>query len=85
MTIATVKVSEKGQIAIPQSIRESIGITKGDDLVILQIGGKLLIEKSRKVEQSLKDNFRDIIKFNEASLREVWDNKEDDVWSSYLK
>jgi AbrB family looped-hinge helix DNA binding protein len=85
MVMTTVRVSEKGQIAIPQSIRESIGITKGDDLVIIQVDGKLLLEKSKKIEQNLKDDFKDILKFNEKSLKEVWDNKEDEIWSSYLK
>jgi len=85
MTITTVKVSEKGQIAIPQSIRESIGIARGDELVLLQVNGKLLIEKSKKIEQKLQDDFKDILAFNNKSLKEVWDNDEDDVWSGYLK
>ena len=28
----------------------------------------------------LDDNFKDITKFSEKSLKEVWDNKEDEVW-----
>ena len=34
MAIKTVKVSDKGQIAIPQSIRENMGIEKGDELIL---------------------------------------------------
>ncbi len=81
----TIKVSEKGQIAIPQIIRENLNINQGDELVLLQIEGKLLIEKVERVEQQLEDNFADILKFSEKSLKEVWDNRQDDVWGAYLK
>ena len=81
----TVRVSEKGQIAIPQSIREVMGIHQGDDLVLFQVDGKLLLEKTQKAEQKMKDDFKDILKFSEKSLREVWDNKKDEIWSKYLE
>ena len=50
--IKTIKVSDKGQISIPQNFRESLGIVKGDDLTIFQINGKILIEKSQKTEEN---------------------------------
>lgn len=83
--IKTVKVSDKGQIAIPQTIRESMGIEKGDELVLFQMGGKILLEKSQKASTKLKEDFKDILRFSEKSLKSVWDNKEDDIWNSYLK
>ena len=83
--IKTLRVSEKGQIAIPQIIREQMGIQQGDELVLLQIEGRILLEKAQKTEERLKDNFKDILIFSEQSLKEVWDNKEDEIWSQYLK
>ena len=83
--IKTVRVSDKGQIAIPQSIREELSIEKGDNLIILHLNGKILLEKSKKTEDNLKENFKDILKLNEHSLREIWDNQEDEIWNSYLK
>jgi len=83
--IKTVKVSDKGQIAIPQSIRSSMGIERGDELVLIQMDSKILLEKSQKVSGKLKDDFRDILKFSEKSLKSVWGNKQDDIWNSYLK
>ena len=83
--IKTIKVSDKGQIAIPQSIREKIGINKGDELVIIQDKGRLLLEKSQQISNQVQDNFKDILKFSEQSLKEVWDNKEDEIWNEYLK
>jgi len=82
--IKTVKVSDKGQIAIPFVIREKMGIERGDELVLLQIDGRLLLEKSQKTERKIKGDFKDIIKFSEQALKDVWGNKEDDIWAQYL-
>ena len=49
MEIKTVRVSEKGQIAIPTSMRENIGIEQGDELLLVEIEGKILVEKADKV------------------------------------
>lgn len=81
----TIKVSEKGQIAIPQAVRDSLGINQGDELVMVQIENKILLEKARKVEQKIQDDFKDILKFSEQSLKEVWDNPENEIWNTYAK
>ncbi len=85
MEIKTIKVSEKGQIAIPKLIRKKIGLDKGDELLLLEVDGKIMLEKVKVFSNIIRDNFKDIEKFNEDSLKEVWDNKEDDIWSSYLR
>jgi len=85
LNIKTIKVSDKGQIAIPQVIREKAGIDRGDELVIIQTGGKILLEKSQKISNRMKDDFKDIISFSEKSLKDVWDNKEDEIWGTYFK
>jgi len=81
----TIKVSDKGQIAIPNQMRETLGINRGDELVIFQVGKRILIEKLSDVEYKMKDEFKDVMKLNERSLKKVWNNKSDDVWNSYLK
>ena len=85
MIVKTIKVSEKGQIAIPRSIRERAGIDRGDDLIIMQDNGRILLEKAKKISTKMKDDFKDLLKFSEISLKNVWNNKQDDVWGSYLK
>jgi len=85
MIIKTIKVSDKGQIAIPQSIREESGIKKGDELVIIQNNGKILLEKSQEVSTKMEDDFKDLLKFSELALKRIWDNKKDDIWNDYLK
>jgi len=83
--IKTIRVSEKGQIAIPIEIREKLDISYGDELVIVQNEQKLLIEKAPKVSKKIQDDFKDILKYSEQSLKEVWDNPEDDIWNTYLR
>lgn len=39
------KVGERGQITIPQALREKFGIQGGDEVVIREENGKLVIER----------------------------------------
>jgi AbrB family looped-hinge helix DNA binding protein len=82
METKIIKVTDKGQIAIPISIRKSLGIERGDELILIREKDKILITKTRKIHQEIKDDFRDILKFNEISLRKLWDNEEDEIWNN---
>ena len=81
MIVKTVKVSNKGQISIPLEIRERTGINKGDELMLLQEGNKILIEAAVNVTKKVKDDFSDILKLSEKSLIKLWDNKSDEIWN----
>ena len=85
MQIKTIRVSEKGQIAIPKEIRETIGIKEGEELLLVQKNDQILLQKVSTMNKLLEDNFSDIAVFSQNSLKEVWDNSEDDCWASYLK
>ncbi len=85
MIVKTVKVSEKGQIAIPREMRKKAGINEGDDLIIVQRGDKLLLETTNKIQERLQSEFSDLVKLSEKSLMKLWDNKADEVWNKYLK
>lgn len=80
----TIKVSDKGQIAIPQSVRELLDISKGDNLVMFQLDGKILLEKAI-TKKEIKEEFKDVLHFSEQSLKEVWNNPEDEIWNKYIK
>lgn len=82
MIIKTIKVSEKGQIALPVDIREQANIHKGDSLIVIEDNGKILLEKTN---EKIKDSFKDLLKLSERSLKNVWNNKSDNIWGSYLK
>ena len=83
--IKIIKVSDKGQISIPNSVRQKLGIERGDELILFEAEGKLLIEKQQKVSEKMKENFKDILHFSEQALKEVWDNPKDEMWNKYLK
>ena len=85
MLIKTVKISGKGQIAIPIDIRKRIGIKSGDELVLMQSKDKIFIEKSSKTASRMKDRFKDITFHSQESLKDVWDNPEDEIWNAYLE
>ncbi len=84
MIVKTVKVSDKGQIAIPSEMREETGISRGDEIILVQEGKKILIEPVGKIREKIKDDFSDLLKLSEKSLMNLWDNEADKVWDKYL-
>ncbi len=40
------KVSEKGQITVPKQLRERLGIRPGDELEVVDEGGRLVLSKA---------------------------------------
>lgn len=40
------------------------------------------MKKVNKFSIQIQDNFKDIQKFSENSLKEVWGNKEDNFWDN---
>ena len=80
-----IKVSNKGRISIPAEIRKALGIRKGDDLLLLRKGDRLLIEKPSHVVQHLEDDLSDMLTICEASLKKLWASKKEVVWNKYLE
>lgn len=79
MEAKIIKVTNKGQISLPIVIRNSLNILEGDSLILTQNEESIVL---RKLKQ---DDFEDLFKLNELSLRKLWDNKEDEIWNDYLK
>lgn len=82
MKVKTVKISDKGQIAIPIDIRNSLGLRRGDELVLIQTDNKILIEKPIKIAKKTKTSFRYLLKHSEKVASKLWENKEDEVWDT---
>ena len=80
-SIKVVSVSSKGQIVIPQDFRTRLKLRKGSHIVIIEEGGILLLKK----EEDVKDEFSDMMKRSESSLKDVWESKEDAIWNKYLE
>ncbi|MEM3154881.1 MAG: AbrB/MazE/SpoVT family DNA-binding domain-containing protein [Candidatus Woesearchaeota archaeon] len=80
--LKTVKVSEKGQIAIPADIRQNIGIKKGDTLVLIQEEKRILLQKAEPIGKEAKDEFKHLLKHSEEVAKKFWSSKADDVWDT---
>jgi len=85
LTFKKVKVSDKGQISIPMDMQRAIGIKKGDELLLIRKGRKIVLERPEGVIDLLEDDFADIQSITEASLGQMWLRKEEDIWNKYLK
>ena len=76
METKIIKVSGKGQISIPVEIRNAIGISVGDELIVVRSGETLCLKKIRK------DDFKDLLKYSERVAKKLWSNKEDEIWDT---
>ncbi len=76
--IEIVNVGEKGQIVIPQKIRDSFKIEKGTKLIISEKEDKLVLKKINLHE----DNLWMLV--GEETLKKTWDNKYDERWDDVL-
>ena len=76
METKIIKVTDKGQISIPIEIRKSIGISVGDELIVVRSGETLCLKKIKQ------DDFRDLLKHSERVAAKLWDNKEDEIWDT---
>ena len=74
MDVKIIKVTDKGQVSIPVSLRNATGIKKGDNLVMIRNGSVILMEKVKS------SDFKDLLKHSEGVGRKLWSSKEDDVW-----
>lgn len=64
-----IKVSSKGQIVIPREIREKLGVTGGEKLLVLTRDGDILLRKTkessieelgRRVDKTIKEESVDV-------------------------
>ena len=76
METKIIKVTDKVQISLPVSIRESMKIEQGDELIITKSENAIIIKKLRK------EDFSDLLKHSEKVAKKLWDNKEDEVWNN---
>jgi len=85
VTFKKVKVSDKGQISIPVDMQKLIGLKKGDELLLIRKGRKIVLEKPDRIMQALEDEFEDVRSVTERQLAKLWLRREENVWNQYLK
>ncbi|MFH1424366.1 MAG: AbrB/MazE/SpoVT family DNA-binding domain-containing protein [archaeon] len=83
--IKTVTISEKGQICIPQHMREELHFKTGAKLVLIAANDKLIIQSTDDILEKLNISAEsyEISALSEESLKKVWDNKYDERWNKY--
>lgn len=77
--IRTVKVNDRGQLVIPEDVREDLHIEENTTLVLLQRGNEIVLRKEADVLDDLEGGWRDV---SRHSLARAWDG-EDDVWDAH--
>ncbi len=76
MEAKIVKVTDKGQISIPVEMRNSVGISNGDELFVVRNKESIILKKIKK------SDFSDLLKHSEKVAAKLWDNKKDDIWDT---
>lgn len=86
MNLTTVTVSVKGQISIPKSVREELHIRKGEELVMIEDNGRIVLERADKVAKKLSmidksESFATMLA-SSKTLAKDWSNDADDAWNN---
>ena len=76
METKLIKLTDKGQISIPSSMQKATGLRKGDEVIAIQEGNLIILEKVNK------SSFKDLVKHSEKVAAKLWGTKEDDVWDT---
>ena len=76
MEAKIIRVTDKGQISLPISLREELAIEQGDQLLVTSSSDTIVLRKIRK-----KD-FSDLLKHSEKVAQKIWDNKDDEIWDN---
>ena len=79
--VSVVTVSSKGQIVLPERFREEMKLKKGSHMIVVKESNILILKK----EESAKDDFKDLTRLAEKSLKDLWDREEEDIWGKYLE
>lgn len=69
--LTTIKVSSKGQIVIPQSLRKKMGLHPGDTLVLARYGNALILKKLT-LDSLLEESERNFLEGKTLSHEETF-------------
>lgn len=69
--LATIKVSSKGQIVIPKSVRRKMGLKAGDTLVLACYGNALILKKLT-LDSLLEESERNFLEGKTLSHEETF-------------
>lgn len=74
MSVATTKLSSRGQVVIPEKIRKEMKLKPGDAFTVTRVDGKLLFEK---VSPMSKEEFDELLASARREARKAGFTKKD--------
>ena len=77
-TAFTVRVRERGQITLPQSVRNSLAVDTGDTLNLVQIDDILLLSPRQTMIPKLSQEFTELMHEEGVSLAELLQGLEEE-------
>lgn len=77
--IRTVKVNERGQLVIPEDVREDLHIAANSTLVLIERGNEIVLRKEADVLEDLDGPWRIA---SRRALARAW-AAEDDAWDPH--
>ncbi len=86
MYFTTVTLSDKGQISIPKKVRQDLKLKKGEQLVLREESGRIILEAAvhtvRKLALLEKSESMANMLVSERTLAKDWSNADDERWNS---
>ncbi len=82
-TTFTVRVRERGQITLPQAVRNSLAVDTGDTLNLVQIDGIVLLSPHQAIIPKLSQEFTALMEEEKVSLAELLQGLEEErrlIW-----
>ncbi len=80
--IRTVTVNERGQLVIPEDIRNDFEIKGGTTLVMIKTGGEIVLRKESEVIDAIEDESWSAL--SSRAMAGAW-GKEDEIWDKLAK
>ena len=74
MSVATTKLSSRGQVVIPEKLRKELGLKPGDEFAVTRVDDKLLFEK---VEPMSVEEFDELLADIRREARKAGFKKKD--------
>ncbi|MBI4164016.1 MAG: AbrB/MazE/SpoVT family DNA-binding domain-containing protein [Candidatus Aenigmarchaeota archaeon] len=62
MEVEITKMTSRGQVVIPQDIREKEGLEEGEKFVVIDINGTILLKRIKNLNTKTLDNFEETFK-----------------------
>ena len=77
--IRSVLMNDRGQIVIPEDMRNGMKLGKKEALILIERGNEIIIRKESAVAEKIRDEEKAWKAVSMESLRKAW-GKEDEIW-----